>query len=162
MSATDQTLLARLGFQDPDRKDLLHDWACQYLAQPEVLEKLVAPLAVTMEHVCLERHITKGYGQYKQTIGFVDLFASLARYTLILEVKISPVSIGDALRQLNLYREYADGGNTIVFLVTAYKLDETDVATLAREGIRHAVLGPGFHEFVKLRAAKADTKNTEI
>jgi hypothetical protein len=31
----DKTLLAKLGGQDPDRKDPLHDLACTYLAQPD-------------------------------------------------------------------------------------------------------------------------------
>jgi hypothetical protein len=90
MSATDRTLLAILGFQDPDRKDPMHDWACQYLAQPEVLGRLVAPLTVYDGSIHLEYHITKGWGQYKQTIGFIDLLASVDSQHLILEVKISP------------------------------------------------------------------------
>lgn len=32
----DNSLLAKMGFADADRKDPLHDLACRYLAQPEV------------------------------------------------------------------------------------------------------------------------------
>src|SRR5579875_2087926 len=35
MRSHDQTLLARLGFSDPDKKDPRHDMACRYLSQPE-------------------------------------------------------------------------------------------------------------------------------
>ncbi len=40
--AHDSTLLARLGFADPDRRFGLHDAACQYLTQPEIMAKIVA------------------------------------------------------------------------------------------------------------------------
>jgi hypothetical protein len=36
----DQTLLAKLGFADPDRSDPTHDFACRYLATEPVLEQL--------------------------------------------------------------------------------------------------------------------------
>lgn len=43
MSRTaDRTLLAALGFADPDRKDRRHTLACQYLAQPDVAQKVLA------------------------------------------------------------------------------------------------------------------------
>lgn len=43
MSRTaDRTLLASLGFADPDHKDRRHTLACQYLAQPEVAQKVLA------------------------------------------------------------------------------------------------------------------------
>src|ERR1700690_2789619 len=32
--AHDRTLLASLGFADPDKKDQMHDLACEYLSQP--------------------------------------------------------------------------------------------------------------------------------
>lgn len=36
----DKTILARLGFQDPDAKDPLHDLACEYMALEENVLKL--------------------------------------------------------------------------------------------------------------------------
>lgn len=38
--AHDRTLLAKLGFDDPDRRNPLHDAACQYLARPEIAGKV--------------------------------------------------------------------------------------------------------------------------
>lgn len=35
-----QTLLAKLGFSDPDHKDPRHTLACEYLCKPEVLQKM--------------------------------------------------------------------------------------------------------------------------
>lgn len=37
----EQSLLARLGFADPDRKDKRHTLACQYLCEPEVARKVL-------------------------------------------------------------------------------------------------------------------------
>lgn len=36
----DRTLIARLGFSDPDKKDSLHDFACQYVVQPEIAKSI--------------------------------------------------------------------------------------------------------------------------
>lgn len=37
---SDRTLLASLGFSDPDKKDRRHTLACQYLCQPDVAQRL--------------------------------------------------------------------------------------------------------------------------
>ena len=39
-----QTLLAKLGFSDPDHKDPRHTLACEYLCKPEVSRKVVSVL----------------------------------------------------------------------------------------------------------------------
>lgn len=39
---SDRTLLASLGFADPDKKDRRHTLACQYLCQPDVAVRLLA------------------------------------------------------------------------------------------------------------------------
>ena len=113
MSAKDRTLLASLGFSDPDKKNARHDLACQYVVQPSVANKLVQtffptttiPLGeyppaercvergyigysparktwrftrkgstetVVADPAFLEVPISKGEGQYRTTIGFVD------------------------------------------------------------------------------------------
>lgn len=89
MHSHDRTLLSKLGFADPDKKDHRHDLACQYLAQGEIAMRLV-DIATRKEEgrqqwavlkTLPEYHIAKGDGQYKTTIGFADLcivFTSLA------------------------------------------------------------------------------------
>lgn len=101
MHSHDRTLLARLGFSDPDKKDPRHDLACQYLALPENQERFAemflwpqvrrgtatwlagasettrarmsryAKLRVQTE---LERPVSKGDGKFKTTVGFIDLW----------------------------------------------------------------------------------------
>lgn len=95
MRSQDRTLLASLGFADPDKGDELHSLACRYLALPESapvllrhLEKPEAPHnsetedfqreatisdAVVYKRPIFEFPISKGEGQYKTTIGFADL-----------------------------------------------------------------------------------------
>lgn len=95
MGAVDQTLLSKLGFSDPDKKDPKHDLACQYLVETAVANSLMnkffqknfdRPITscflrernvihkhVTSElEVGLEKPISKGERQYKTTIGFMD------------------------------------------------------------------------------------------
>lgn len=94
--STDRTLLASLGFADPDKKNPLHDLACQYLALPENAARLVEKhlltppdprnlahytnvrwdsieLAAHIDTAGLEVALYKGEGQYRTTIGFLDL-----------------------------------------------------------------------------------------
>jgi hypothetical protein len=113
MHSHDRTLLAKLGFADPDKGSDLHDLACQYLAQPEVAVKVfnatnskwwrifeirqfdvdmpqcsfskeyfwacqfkVANTSISnvrFKKAEFEVHIAKGEGQYRSTIGFMDL-----------------------------------------------------------------------------------------
>lgn len=40
MHSHDRTYLASLGFSDPDKGNRLHDYACMYLATPEIHEKI--------------------------------------------------------------------------------------------------------------------------
>ncbi len=101
MHTHERTMLARLGFADPDRREHLHDVACQYLAMPCTLRRLVrclgiehesAPYAensssdertsqrirkVTSHQVQREFEIAKGFGQYQTTVGFADLMIHL-------------------------------------------------------------------------------------
>lgn len=94
--ATDRTLIASLGFADPDRQTLKHSLACQYLTQhktseavwrairPELfkaIEEELFPGLPTIEgqrqwhHVNgtdTEVQIVKGEGKYATTIGFLD------------------------------------------------------------------------------------------
>jgi hypothetical protein len=92
MHSHDRSLLANLGFADPDKKDPKHDWACQYLCQPEVGKKwlglLTFPYLSDRQkatwnfkdfadlHFRTEVPISKGEGQYKTTIGFLDVLVT--------------------------------------------------------------------------------------
>lgn len=101
MHASDRTMLARLGFNDPDKKNPLHDIACAYICQPEIATKLATKvfghlentiqltkqlspeckcewtghltLDKTMVSCVREKHVLKGSGQYATTIGFLDV-----------------------------------------------------------------------------------------
>jgi hypothetical protein len=305
MHSHDRTLLARLGFADPDRKGPSHDWACQYLAQKDVAQRLLETMAdvygkkdiernYKVEKTALEHHITKGEGKYQTTIGFADLVINFSReyhatlpeafklyrfglphgmswhddyctakptwiihdqdllgeakgrdirmfvedgelkflnadaassrllgelkslrndlasavgrirekekertsvtllssltslerevgvfrcasatiertkwrpdggYMILVEVKIAPVPIGDAIRQLKLYREhlgrnYYDHGRWRNYvLCTRYKIDDSDLKALNDCGFHHFYLGKGFAEYTAARQSKID------
>jgi hypothetical protein len=97
MHSHDRTLLARLGFDDPDRRDPLHEIACRYLAVPTVARRLAGLLDLeymglsqrtqryrnevrwiadryikTVSAKC-EHEVSKGERQYRTTVGFVDV-----------------------------------------------------------------------------------------
>lgn len=88
MHAYDRTLIARLGFDDPDKKDGKHDLVCQYLAEcpGKLLEVTDLPRRTRededpdcweedwiVEGHSFEFPISKGVNQYRTTIGFLDL-----------------------------------------------------------------------------------------
>lgn len=128
MHSHDRTLLAKLGFADPDKKNPEHDQACLYLRQPETLTRLsdwMRNVIATMpgrEAVSvtaksqLEYHLQKGEGEYATTIGFLDAVIEFriecnspvcpSVWPLFAEVKIEKVGIGNLLRQMNLYAAY--------------------------------------------------------
>lgn len=89
----DQTLLARMGFSDPDKANPEHDLACRFLCEPEVAVKVLGlvdpgfPARSRGDFVGLEEQqrqppsfvagtveapIIKGEGQFMQYVGFVD------------------------------------------------------------------------------------------
>ena len=163
--AHDRTLLATLGFADPDKRDERHYSACKFLVQPDVLRDIAAryvpapqpdydvnlggadkvvwvltkdlavdlvpgSLTVDISGAGCELAISKGDGQYKQTIGFADAWfvaRSRAEYTYrradgaerttatgqsfatIFEVKIGAVGVDSVLRQFALYKEHLAG-----------------------------------------------------
>lgn len=186
MHSHDRTLLARLGFADPDKKDPRHDWACQYLAQNEVALRVLRSLYAGpkwRDHVVKGRRheapITKGEGQYKVTVGFADLllWGSASKRAcaaseiedwwfeelrLLVEVKIAATGVAEVVRQIGLYREYLPGAACIV--VTAYPVVPADVETLRLSGIRHLKLGADFESYCAARQAVrlADVKNEEV
>jgi hypothetical protein len=96
MHAHNRTLIAKLGFADPDRKEPLHDAACRYLGEgnrPHKLAAMCCPDALSRyiglcgrdddqrrwgaASAALEVPVSKGEDQYKQTIGFLDVVLSV-------------------------------------------------------------------------------------
>jgi hypothetical protein len=102
MHSHDRTLVARLGFDDQDKKDHRHSLACTYLASeyaaPKLFELCFAKphewenvrcddlrpynvhirgidtvVQAGVETTKYEWPISKGEGQYRTTIGFIDL-----------------------------------------------------------------------------------------
>lgn len=96
---SDQTLLAKMGFSDPDKKLSEHDLACAYVLRPEIADKIlndpnamealavwqirhdlggqdvlphIQDLTVKAERGGVEVPVVKGENQYLQYVGFVD------------------------------------------------------------------------------------------
>ncbi len=142
MHSHDRTLIAKLGFADPDKKDPRHDLACQFLALPENAAKLAAlfrgrPAVYHPDLIAkygdpyvprVEVPIFKGEGQYRVTVGFIDVricihlphfcsdercckpkpvdeWQSYNRTALMIEVKIARMSVNEILRQILFYRD---------------------------------------------------------
>jgi len=205
VKSSDQTLLQRIGFQDPDKMTTRHDLAIQYLSQSETAWKLARKFMAFKERDWSKRSssysgkadmedrytlgtaikcfpeaaLTKGEGQYKTLVGFIDL---VIRYEtiwqcrgidgnpiprdyssestdfkkLFVEVKVTERSISDAIRQINLYRQFLDGSPFV--LVTDYQINEAERQMLDQVLIAHAVLGPQFSEYVNAQADKPPKK----
>jgi hypothetical protein len=180
MHSHDRTLLSSLGFADVDKGNTRHDLACEYLCDYRRVHKLFGFDAATdgsNTGATLERHISKGTGQYKSTIGFLDisgttwLFKRDARAFFVIEVKIAPVSVGDMIRQIKLYREYwpPPRGSRDPFadddvpdirddvrwaIVADFDLDDGPVQLMKTAGIVFARLGPAFEAWLKKRPTK--------
>lgn len=63
----DRTLLASLGFADPDKKDRRHTLACQYLCQPDVAVRLwhrINPMLALRRPVPPEPIVCTGHKEY--------------------------------------------------------------------------------------------------
>lgn len=257
MHSHDRTMIVKLGFADADKKNPLHDWACQYLARDSVAPKIIdayldremaqrisnnpPPNGVTLGNAQvgfdaeLEFPISKGQGQYRTTIGFIDvlyrvkleaeivapalerhvarlwveghefrfrhgdwgcwcamcngrsrktkdLFSDYSQafewmsrhgsgflsenpkrpkidthFNVLVEIKISDVSVGDLLRQMRFYMDYRkcweDGSyyTTHFATATAYSMAAEDVQTLEEHGIKHFQLGAGFDKYAEER-----------
>jgi DNA polymerase len=157
MRSQDRTLLASLGFADPDKGNPLHTLACQYLAEKEqgglLLSSLYKkPAALDLFTAQLEVPVSKGYGSYKSTIGWMDLFLRArwpdgSRGEAVVEVKIGHTDAAACLRQLNLYREYFTGNEALFVLVTHFDLSPIDDRTLQENGVLTVRLGSDFERW---------------
>ncbi len=130
MHSHDRTLIARLGFEDPDKKDPRHDLACQFLATEQNGSKL-APYFHARTYGTpsrVEVPISKGEGKYRVVAGFADVvvFMEVPHYcshrckcrpkevgpvwdigpgfAAMIEVKIAKLSINEILRQILFYQ----------------------------------------------------------
>ena len=207
MHSSDRTLLAKLGFSDPDKQDNKHDLACQYVAC--IRNKLFCHFIPEQDdvediHFALEAPVYKGAKQYKSLVGFLDVVlytgtrgtitaanvnpgrnntyinyiseCSYFKKHIALEVKTNPVSIGNLLAQMNVYKEHhanasplsnfedINGEKLIVVnwgnglkrldpvwvVATTFKMSIIDKDTLENEGIKHIYLGAPFDEFCKM------------
>lgn len=136
MYAHDRTLLASLGFADPDKKNPIHDLGCEYLttvAKKDIIDKIdhhpndryqkdfgecIDDLPRDWSKYRLfpftEFQLIKGDGKYRTTIGFVDAvivtMPTVQEACCIdisyFEVKVTRTTIGQVKRQISLYREY--------------------------------------------------------
>lgn len=164
MHSHDRTLLSRLGFADPDKKDRMHDLGCQYLALPENRERIARdvlgrPDISFSKQPIFESPIVKGEGKYQTVVGFIDVVLSgFVKTTevedpgacsyfhrwLAIEVKITPVGIGEILRQIKLYRQFRAADNLRWMVATSFPLSANDVAILKGAGVYHVRLGDAF------------------
>jgi hypothetical protein len=177
MHSHDRTLLAKLGFADPDRQNPEHDLACLYLRQPDVMSRVVGHLldrgdgarrAYMKGRATPEYHLQKGYGQYATTVGFLDVCYAFtysheegeARYHVtggaFIEVKIAPTTVGDLLRQMNLYRAYLPHYAKWFGLVVApWDITESVRDTLKSASLAYLKLGGAFRDWkASQRAAR--------
>lgn len=136
--------------------------------------------------------LTKGEGQYRATVGFLDL---LLRYELIelvcsqdtkpgarvsqralhigqstqravvIEVKAQPLPTGDLLRQMKLYREYAETlrvADVRWVVAGCFKFSETQAEALRQERITPISLGALFDEWAeRQRTDRTTAKNVD-
>lgn len=180
----DRTLLATLGFADPDRRTSDHDLACEYLrTSPGVMERLVRTcVPPDVKGLKWESRrevpISKGEGKYKTTVGFIDVLVhvefvdpiedEMKYLNLIVEVKATPSSVGDLHRQLSLYREYPvlnprcwhRAYNNCV-AATLFPLSEQDRNQLESDGIKCIRIGSSNFEEWK-RALPDIPKTPEV
>ena len=98
MHSKDRTLLAQMGFADPDRKETRHELAIQYLIRLEVAQAMTemfnmsSPGKINFDfydgcegtliretefcqfaRVATEVHVGKGEGKFRNTVGFLDI-----------------------------------------------------------------------------------------
>ncbi len=207
MHSHDRTLLSKLGFADPDKRNPEHDQACLYLTQPDVARKVAAWMMELRGEwtdeigrwkyskirfaTDQEFHLQKGKGQYATTIGFLDVVFDFEgtiegtqtaewssrgtvpcepvnatrnnHWRMLVEVKISPVSIGDVLRQLNLYSTYFESVAEYrhmprCLLVAPWDLAASELDALRKSGYEFLKLGKAFNDWKQSLATKGDTK----
>lgn len=214
MHAHDRTMLARLGFADPDRREPLHDQACRYLTTTPAISRIIDVLE--LEHAnrlestfdmerrsvsdkrvvetlpTLEREISKGRGQYRTTIGFIDVhlhFELACRHTHVemrqtcrdrweehwipcedftvrqnSEAAIEVKATSTPVGEVIRQINLYRSYSTIStwILATTYPLTQSQVDCLSNERIKHVVLGANFLEYVEQQASADPALSVEV
>ena len=175
MHSHDRTLLAKLGFNDADRKAPEHDLACRYLAYevPQKIWRWVFPgdyssieqpesKISSRINGSTEVHLTKGEGQYATTIGFIDVMLTGYMATrdnrdgktwfesgkLLIEVKVDPNPVSDAIRQIKTYMAWANCDKAV--LASIGSVGTGELLQLSEENIAHVRLNEAFFEWCKI------------
>lgn len=217
MHAHERTLLARLGFADPDRRDPLHDIACRYLAMPQVSLRVakLLNLEYSNRQQCFKTHtgyemkcessrfvkkvrsiceheIYKGVGQYRTTVGFLDVYLQVELEELYTNVQKRRYY---AQRTTHLWEPDSDfvepDGETAAIEVkstdvpvsdvirqinlyrsysnirrwifaTTYPLNQSQFECLANARILHVHLGQRFQDFVREQANAPCANSVEV
>ena len=217
MHAHDRTMLARLGFADPDRREPLHDQACRYLTTTPAISRIIDVLELEYtnrpsrfeyspgrQHRCrtdrtvswtdatFEREISKGYGQYRTTIGFIDVHLQFRLDYRRYQVEQRRTVHNRDEEPWTPHEDYADVDSTEAaievkatstpvgevirqinlyrsysristwILATTYPLTQSQVDCLSNERIKHVVLGANFLEYVEQQASADPALSVEV
>lgn len=107
-----RTLLAKLGFGDPDRRNSRHDAACNYIALGDgvlakVVEAALGPgYRVTQAKGVIEQMIQKGEGQYATTIGWIDVAVT---FTVEWSIKVrAPIAAPEPILSWHLMQAHEE------------------------------------------------------
>lgn len=74
---------------------------------------------------------------------------------MFVEVKASPVDVGDVAKQMALYMQFtAERADALFVVATCYAMPRSDRETLAAKGVRHIWLGDGFDAYCETRRAE--------
>jgi hypothetical protein len=153
MHAHNQTYIARLGFNDPDRNTMRHEDACQYLIERSTLEKirhhLILPSLVKSskqvkdndfrgeawetfgEFGTPEREIMvqKGEGKFATTIGFLD---AVVPFT-INEHRQGESSSWQSSSQRDVWKPFKSRKEKNCRLVFEVKISHTNIGEIIRQ-----------------------------
>ncbi len=78
---------------------------------------------------------------------------------IYVEIKITPQTSGDIIRQINLYREHMSSKNIKFLLAYNFDLSETEIKTIEAENILCVKLGSQFETWCKEKLSEKSTEN---
>lgn len=150
MRTSDRTYSQKLGFDDKDRHDQIHNAAAVYLCQPEKIEKLVAvisklPFVSAVARISLPI-VQRGSNDFQRIIGYPDLTVITRvdgggyhpEIAILVEIKKGYVDVNTVLQQMDTYRLYFRNYQDQAFIVcTMFKVTATYKAILRESGYHH-------------------------